>query len=251
MKFYYVLSTTFTGLALMPLVYAGSWDISQETSVNDSLSLSQSNTSNKSTQGIHQININSGTVNTATQRMNMNGHNVNLSQNNGTTNSRQFINEISSSKIQQARQSLSSYRHINMAQHNGSNNVQAINSIVSSGSGALQAGNLQQNISNGNTISFSQTGGSNNIQAINIVQAGSTTGANISQNANGNSVSYSQSGGQNNLQTINATILSNGNAGSQTVTQSATFTSIGAADPHIPDPVTGNIRAINYIKIQP
>lgn len=130
-----------SGLAiLLPATgFSGSWDITQDINLNNTLELLQLNASNSS-QTLNYIHLND-TANVANQMVNLNSNAVTLTQTAGSNNT-QALNRINSPDVNNSTQTITGVTAFTLNQTDGSNN--------------LQAGNLLEN-SNDNTGSHTQT----------------------------------------------------------------------------------------------
>lgn len=160
----------------MPYAQADSWTLTQSVAVSSDTTLTQDGVSGDSVQGVNVINLDGsvGVVVNGEQTMSVGGNDLTLTQDNAS-NSRQFVNLMSASKIQSGTQSLSGVDALSLIQTNGTNNsVQAINAAVTRGGDpGTQIELLTQSVEVA-SASFDVTG-SNNIQAGNYIDANSVS----------------------------------------------------------------------------
>lgn len=248
----FLLSTCLLGMAV---ACADSWTITQGVDVTSDTTFSQSGSN--SLQAANAINLNSstGTVASASQTANFNGHNITLTQD-GSSN-QQAVNLISAAHITDATQAINNAGAVLLKQQgSGSDNTQALNIAIATGS-ATQIDKINQTV-NAASVSFANTGsGTGNIQAGNYLQAESVSASasNIKQSFDitGN-VTYGQSG-KNNLQAGNA-VISNSLA-SANVTQHYSANSISvdtsfySQESNNSSSTYGSISAANYVGKKP
>ncbi|MEN8219650.1 MAG: hypothetical protein ABFS56_25520 [Pseudomonadota bacterium] len=186
---------------IINIAIADSWTITQTFSITGGdLELTQTR-ANGATQTVNLINLDNGSVTQATQTVNMNSRNLEMTQENGTQNSHQAINRISANSIIEATQSVLNVRTTQMTQKSSTGNTQALNDVE-----ARTLNKLTQTIT-GRTIEFNQNSTINNIQAGNLIQADRLSHHNITQNFTVDTLTQnSRNGGRDNIQAANAAI---------------------------------------------
>lgn len=224
-------------LQLPNTVCADGWEITQLVQVNSTdITLIQTGTTQASSQALNHIVTNQQVINSS-QEVTLNQQHLSLSQRNGVNNSTQAINLINA-PVKESQQILMNVGNIVLKQGNGSENIQALNAIISS----KPISNLQQQVfAPTSSLRFQQDeASSGNTQAGNYLEA--NTVSEVQQSLHVNTVYFDQAG-NNNVQAANIMIV-NGDAEGMEQNFSAENVSVDFSSVSN----DGSIKAANFIQ---